>query len=301
MDKLTVSTIQKADGTFDTRWQWWQNIQFANESPMPKLSGVINVSLYPKWTDDKAMLAEISAIHHLLCVEEVHGKNRLGVNLEIEVSFNEICLALDKESIKKTGRGLATALNTALFTKFLSTRFFEANVKLLLPEEFVAVESEKTKDFAITVRHMPSVDLWSPVGAVSISRHALNRVVQRRMANGDVSFNGDLIVVPDAKWTRSWKWLKIVLQNSTVVEIPPHTLQWYTEKYGDGISALLHSDSQSIFVMKRAPHGLEMVTILNDIHSAKLTAANKLPRLCGQEIVYPGERAPSLVNAIFLE
>lgn len=326
MDRISVSTKAKPDGTFKTSWEWWQNVHIIyDEPPVPKAAGIITVSLAPRWTDDRAILAEIAAIHHLLCVEEIHGRNRLGVGIEIEVTFNEICKALNKEALKKTGRGLADTFDIALFTKFLSTKFFEANVKLLEPEkfaplipentsnlsviskfltskffggndkpikpnEFVGIAPENIRNFDLVIQQPTTVELWSPVGNISVSRHALNRIVQRRMVSADVAFDGDLMVVPDNRWTRSWKWLEHVLKDSIEVEIPEATLQWCVEKYGNGVSALRHIGSQSVFVLKRAPHGFEMVTLLNDIHSNKLTAELKLPRLVGQRIVQPGTR-----------
>lgn len=291
MDRISVSTTANPDGTYAARWEWWQNVNLHAEGlALPKTTGNITVSLAPRWVDNRAIMAEISAIHHLLCVEQIQGKSRLGIGIEIEVSFEEICKALNKESLKKTGRGLTDTVNVALFTKFLATKYFEANIKLHGSREFVELEPENTKDFNLTIQHVPSVELWSPVGSVSISRHALNRVVQRRMAKDEISFDTDLAAIPDAKWSRAWKWLQRVLPDSTEVAIPLDQLQLITSKYGEGVTALRHIGSQSVFILKRAGHGLEMVTITNDIHSNKLTAAYKLPMLVGQRIVEPGMR-----------
>jgi len=40
MDKLSVLTTTNSDGTFNTRWQWWQNINLTHEKPwLPKAGG----------------------------------------------------------------------------------------------------------------------------------------------------------------------------------------------------------------------------------------------------------------------
>ena len=318
MDRISVSTNANPDGSFNTRWEWWQNVHINYDAPpLPKVAGIITVALGTRWTSDRAVLAEIAAIFHLLCIEEIHGHNRLGVGIEIEVSFSEICKALDKDALRKTGRGLADTFDIALFTKFLSTKFFEANIKLREQQKFtpvatgkispistlskfiasnffgsndkpVVIAPENIRNFDLVIERPPTVELWSSVGNIAVSRHALNRIVQRYMVSAGAPLGVELMTIPDNKWTRSWKWLERVLKDSEVVNIPEATLKWCIEKYGDGVSALRHVGSQSVFVLKRAPHGFELVTILNDTHSNKLTAGLKLPRLVGQRIVQPG-------------
>lgn len=304
MDKLALSTQSNPDGTFSTRWQWWQNIDRirsdGEEPRKPIAGGVITVTLAQRWTEDRPILAEICAIHQLLCVEEVHGKNRLGVNLEIGVSFAAIRKALKKETLKTTDRGDTNKYIVALFCKFVAVKFFEAKVVADGTSKWVDFAFESPRNFAIEVHRVPSVDIASPLGSVSITHHALNRVVERRMTEGLVDYVvGDMTTIPDVRWTRAWKWLQRVLPKTEVVNIPDYVMDRIVRKHGVEIVALRCVGSQSIFILKPAGHGLDLVTVLDDTFSNKITAAHKLPKLCGQDIVYPGRR-PSPINHEYL-
>ena len=291
MDKLAVSTKANPDGTFSTRWQWWQNIDLPCPEPrLPKAGGTITASLGPRWTEDRAALAEIGAIHHLLCVAQVHGKNRLGVNLEIGVTFGAIRKALNKSSLKTKGHGDTEKYQIAFFTKFLATKFFEAKIVTEGASKWKDVALENPLDFEIEIHRAPSVEIWTAIGGVSITRHALNRVVERRIACDIEHAKDDLTPIPDAKWTRAWKWLQRVLPDSMPVFLPDNVMRRITFKYGEGVKVLLNVGSQSVFIMKLAPHGWDMVTLTGESHNNWVTVANKLPRLCGQRIVQPGAR-----------
>jgi len=287
MDKLSVLTTTNSDGTFNTRWQWWQNINLTHEKPwLPKAGGVIALSLAPKWTEDRAILAEVCAIHHLLCIEQIHGAHRLGVNMEIEVSFGAIRKALLKGSLKKTSKGETDKQHVALFTKFLATKYFEANISVLRQDKWMDIEAQKTKNFSVLVNSVPLVSIETIAGSVSISRHALNRIVERRIAKDLIQDADDLTGVPDEKWTRAWKFLELVLPASTQVKIPTKELHRISRRYGQGTTVLWHQSSQCVFILKWEPHGLEMVTMTNDNEYNKITAGHKAPRQYGQQLVY---------------
>lgn len=291
MDKLSVSTKTNPDGTFSTRWQWWQNVNLPCVEPrIPKAGGTITASRGPRWTEDRAALVEVSAIHHLLCVEKVHGDNRLGVNMEIGVTFGAIRKALNKSSLKTTGQGETDKYQIAHFTKFLATKYFEARIVTEGESKWKDCGIEIPRNFAIDVHRVPGVEIWTAIGAVSITRHAINRVVERRMACDIDHAKGDLTPIPDAKWTRAWKWLQRVLPDSMPVFLPDNVMRRITSKYGEGVKVLLNVGSQSVFIFKLAPHGWDMVTITDECHSNWVTVANKLPKLCGQRIVQPGSR-----------
>ncbi len=287
MDKLSFSTTTNPDGTFNTRWQWWQNINFPHQEPwLPKSGGVITLSLAAKWTEDRPILAEVCAIHHLLCNESIHGTKRLGVNMEIEVSFGAIRKALLKGSLKKTNKGETDKQHVALFTKFLATKYFEANINVLRQDKWIDVVAMKATNYSLSIDDIPAVFINTIAGNVSVSRHALNRVVERRMANEIMHDSDDLMSVPDIKWTRAWKFLELVLPASTQVSIPNKEQQRISKRYGQGTVALWHQSSQCVFILKREPYGLEMVTMTNDNEYNKITAGHKLPRQVGQRLVY---------------
>lgn len=73
MDKLSVRTNANADGQFSVLWQWRQN-----DHPLPAKGGTVTVTLDAKHREDRAIIAELGAIHYLLEERQIHGTNRLG-------------------------------------------------------------------------------------------------------------------------------------------------------------------------------------------------------------------------------
>ena len=268
MDKLSVTTTTNTDGTFSTRWQWWQNINLpCTETRLPKAGGTITVSLAPRLTEDRAVLAEISAIHQLLCVAQVQGGSRLGANMEIGVSFGAIRKALLKSSLKTKARGETDKHHVALFTKFLATKFFEANIVTDGASKWIDSELENPRDFAIEVNREPGVEIWTAVGGVSITHHAINRVVERRMACDIEHAEDDLRSIPDKKWSRAWRWLQRVLPASMPAYLPDSVMSGITAKHGAGVAVLRSVSTQSVFILKPARHGWDMVTVTDDRYS----------------------------------
>ncbi len=277
MDRLSVTTIANPDGTFTTRWQWRQN-----DTKQPSRGGTANVSLAPRWNEDRDILAELAAIHHILCVEQVHGQNRLGTSLEVEVTFGAIRKALLKGAIKTTDKGDTDKHRVALFAKFLATKFFEAKISVIRPDKWRDDESKSTANFMVSVDRVPGVTVESSVGPVVISRHALNRVVGRHIAKDIAPDEDDLLKVPDEKWSRAWRFLEKVLPAATKVDIPLKERARIIKEYGRGVSALLHRDSQCVFILQQEKYGLEMVTMLKDSEYCRITP--KLPTQVGQRL-----------------
>ena len=292
MDKLALSTTTNPDGTFSTRWQWWQNFDLdipGGGSRRPVSGGTVTVSLAERWIEDRPILAEICAIFQLMCVDEVHGKNRLGSNIQISVSFAAIRKALSKAALKTTDRGDTEKYNVALFTKFLATKYFAADVISAGASKWQPFEFECPQNTHIFAPHLPSVDIPSPVGAISVTHHAINRIVERRMTEGLAEYvRGDLTTIPNVRWSRAWRWLERVLPVTTVADVPRHVMAKIVAKYGTEIKALRCIGSQSVFVLKEARHGWDLVTVLDDNFTNRLTSAHKLPVQCGQELVFPG-------------
>ena len=283
IDKLSVSTEQNQDGSFTTNWQWCQN---AAPGKQPSKGGIVTLSLNQKWPADRKILAELAAIHHLLCIEQVHGKGRMGGNIEIEVSFGAIRKALLKGSIKDTDKGETDKHHVALFAKFLATKFFETKISVAQASKQNNLEPKITANHFITVDDVPGVFIDSAIGKVIISRHALNRVVGRVVAKDVAPDEDDLINVPDSKWTNAWRFLEKTLPKATQVEIPRKESARISKKYGAGVVALLHYDAQSVFIIKKTAYGAEMITMLLDNEYNRITPPRGLPRQMGQRLVY---------------
>lgn len=71
MDTLSVTTSEKPDGAFLSRWKWRQE-----GAKQPK-AGEIVVHLDEAYKDDRIIIAELGALHHLLEERQIHGQNRL--------------------------------------------------------------------------------------------------------------------------------------------------------------------------------------------------------------------------------
>lgn len=282
-DKLSLSTEQNQDGSFTTHWQWCQSFVAGKQ---PSKGGIVTLALNEKWVTDRKILAELAAIHHLLCVEEVHGKGRMGTNIEIEVSFGAIRKALVKGAIKDTDRGDTDKQHVALFSKFLATKFFEAVISVASHSKKTAIEPKVTTHYTIEIANVPSVHIQSPIGSVVISRHALNRVVGRVIAKDIAPNEDDLMSVPDLKWTKAWRFLEKVLHKSIEIEIPRQERNRIVRKYGSGIVALHHYDAQVVFILKQHSYGAEMITMLLDNEYNRITPPRGIPRQMGQRLVF---------------
>jgi len=270
MDTLSVSTHPNQDGTFAIHYKWQQA-----GAKMPGRGGVVTVSLHQKNADDRPILAELGALHHLLCVEQVHGEKRLGNGITIEVSAGAIRKAVAKGALKQSDAGLTEKLHVALFSHFLATRFFEAQVVTVPAEKWIEGETKEAKDYAISIDAPITATLSSALGEIIITRHALNRFVERFAAADQIKTGATLLDVPDFKWTRAWRTLETILPRAAQVEIPKKERQRIHKKYGSGVIALHHADSQNVFIIKREWYGLTMATAVRDSEYCKIVP--KLP------------------------
>ncbi|MDP1573103.1 MAG: hypothetical protein Q8M09_08260 [Pseudomonadota bacterium] len=279
MDTLSVFTHPNQDGTFAVHYKWRQG-----EAKMPGRGGVVMVTLHQKHADDRSILAELGALHHLLCVEQVHGEKRLGNGITIEVSAGAIRKAVAKGALKQSDAGLTEKLHVALFSQFLATRFFEAQVVTAPAEKWTDEEVKISKDYAVNIDAPMTARLPSDLGDIIITRHALNRFVERFAAADEIKSGATLIDVPDFRWTRAWRTLGAILPKAEQVEIPTKERQRILKKYGPGVVALHHPDSQSIFIIKHDWYGLTMATAIRDSEYCKIVP--KLPMYAGGRVVY---------------
>jgi len=282
MDKLSLNTTPNPDGTFTTRWKWRQQ-----DARQPGKGGVVRVSLPNNgWVQDKPILAELAALHHLLEVEQVHGRGRLGNNIRIQTTFGAIRKALLKGALKENGRGDTDKTHVALFSKFLATKYFEAEIEVLRHDKWRDEEPKLRLDRDLVVTGVPTVTVGSIVGPLVVSRHALNRVVGRCICRDELRAQGktedDLKHLPDHKWTSAWKHLERVLPNTVRGYVVESEHRRVLRKYGKNPIYLWHQDSGLIYVIVREPYGLELVTVIRD----KYWVARNMPRQIGQHLKY---------------
>lgn len=277
MDTLFVST-QDAGDEFVTTWRWQPNT-----ATVPSIGGTIDVTLGERYTEDRRILAELGAIHHLLSVEQVNGQNRLGNGLAIEVSSGAIRKAVAKGALKKNDSGRTDKQHVAHFAHFLATKFFEAEVKV---GKLPAGEPKTTRHFAITLDAPPVARMDSPLGPVIVSRHALNRFVERFAAEDLIKAGMDIIDAPDHKWTQAWRNLGNLLPKSErVAKMPEQEWRRIARKYGAGTIVLHHADSRNLFILKKEPYGLVMATARRrNLESDRIVPP--LPKYVGGRLVH---------------
>ncbi|MGB9618933.1 MAG: hypothetical protein ACPL7K_00815 [Armatimonadota bacterium] len=282
MDIVSLNTATNPDGTFTVRWKWRQQ-----QARQPSKGGVVRVS-FPNngWTQDRPILAELAAVHRLLEVEKVHGHGRLGNNIRIQTTFGAIRKTLLKGALKENGRGDTDKTHVALFSKFLATKYFEAEIEVLRPEKWRDEEPKLRLDFDLVVTGVPMVTVNSIIGPLVVSRHALNRVVERCICRSDLQAHGktknDPKDLPDRKWTSAWRHLEKVLPNAVRGHVVESEHRRVLRKYGKSPTYLWHQDSGLVYVVAHESYGMELVTALDD----EYWIAKNIPTQRGQRLIY---------------
>lgn len=261
MDKLSVRATPGLDGGFSVLWQWRQNA-----FRQPAKGGTITVTLDAKHQEDRAILAEIAAIHYLLEVRQIHGANRLGTNLKIDVSSGAIKKAVAKGSIKKGGKGDTDKKHVADCAKFLATKYFEAHVDT---GKWRDTEPKMIEDHVIHMTDYPPVSIYMGILGrdVPISRHAMFRAVGRIMEKRTGIEADDLTGVADARWSSAWAWFgKIFKEGSNLKEgkVPPKEWSRLARVYKCKPIILHFPDDKAIPVVKETSNGPVVVTVLRD-------------------------------------
>lgn len=281
MDTLSVSTVA-AGADFKVRYKF-----VPAGASMALIAGTVTVALAarPGWMEDRSILAELAALHHLITIKEVQGMNRLGNGLLVEVSAGAIKKAVAKGSLKKEDAGTTAKAHVAHFSTFLATKYFEATIEVVPAGKWMECEAKRIVDDVITVEEYPDVRIESVLGGVVVRRHALNRFVERFMAASEIAAGRTLADIPDQRWTRAWKSLATILPQATRITIPPKEAQRIVSKYGMGVHVLHHWGSQNVFVIKEYGNArsLDLVTVLRGDEYCKLI---ELPKVMGQRLVY---------------
>ena len=159
---LTLLTKQ-IDGEFTVYWKTGL-----------RRGGELKVNLgeqYDKLPEQqKPIAAELYAIHHLLSMKEVMGSNRSGNGLQIRVS---------KGAIKKLQKQRSTQHSLYSLTRFLLTRYQEAQISVEKREDWLSYSFEEYSVDNATVREIDEVINVPNIGPVVVTRHALERFVER--------------------------------------------------------------------------------------------------------------------------
>lgn len=270
MDTLSVTTAEGVDGAFMTRWQWRQS------GAKQPLAGEIVVRLDESYRYDRAIIAELAAIHYLLEERQVHGKNRLGNGIKIEVSFGAIRKALLNGALKKKDEGNTDKGHVAGCATFLATKYFEAEI--VVGRKWQDDEPKSFEQAEITVPASfprPKVHCHLLGEDVLITRHAMRRQIARIDANNPgkpkLLDENDLSIIPDKWWGIAWRWFgNIFKEGSSLrrVKLLPKWHAYYVRKYGPGSQYLWHPDSQGVVIVRRDHGNLVVATVIHDEYAA---------------------------------
>jgi hypothetical protein len=279
MDVISVSTVPNDDGTFAVRYKLCRSGGKAVQR-----AGMVTVALHSRYSEDRPILAELGALHHLLADDPVLESSRCGNQLAVEVSFGAIRKAVTKGSLKSTDAGRTDKSNVAHFAHFLATRFFEATVSVVPPGKWEPPEEAKIiKDAFIEVSAPSVASLGSCIGQIIPSRHAMNRMVERFVAADQIKAGKSLEDLDDTCWTRAWKIIAKHLPQTSRVKIPHEEHKRILRKYGPNSTILHHQDAQIVYVVVKEPYGLVLATVLKDSDYCRLVP--KPPKFVGGRLV----------------
>lgn len=260
MDSLTLKTHDAQAGEFTVSWQWRQGCA------RQPIAGSVIVALDPVHLEDKAAIVELFAIYYLLEVRKIHGENRCGNGIRIELSVSEIRKALLKGSLKSRGVGITSKAHIAQAAEFLATKYFEAAIMVGKWKE-AEPKGFETAHVSLGAK-FPRLRLYCPLlgQSAAISRHSMHRYVARIDQARNRHDEDDLSKVADARWTAAWRWLEKALRNPnlTVASVTPEAKKRLQSKYGDGAHYLRLQDTQTIFVFRTDAQGLTLATVLRD-------------------------------------
>lgn len=259
MDALTLKTSIGEDGVYQVQWQWARSNQ-----RIPHV-GVLHVSVDRKWAQERAALAEVQAIFHLLHEREIHG-TRLGNGIAIRVSEKTIVQAVHKKALKTTGAGRANPSPVIQAVDFLATKFFEADVTLGKWTEPTQYKQFEAASISVGV-YTPTVLVECPLigQPLRISRRAMYRYLARIDQKLHKLDEDDLSKVPNARWSHAWNWLTRVLVNPNLEEarVSSKALARVTEKYGEGTRYLRFPDAGNVILVVRVDErGPVLATVL---------------------------------------
>ncbi|OUL57074.1 hypothetical protein [Pseudoalteromonas ulvae] len=221
---LTLLTKQ-IDGEFTVYWKTGL-----------RRAGELKVDLgeqYDKLPEQqKPIAAELYAIHHLLSVKEVMGSNRSGNGLQIRVS---------KGAIKKLQKQRSTQHSLYSLTRFLLTRYQEAQISVEKRDDWLSHSFEEYSVDNATVREIDEVINVPNIGPVVVTRHALERFVER---------------LSDGVPKHPWKALCSILLYAVLekAKLPEKVASRKAKKYAQEAEFWQHVGSMMYFVI--VPGGL---------------------------------------------
>lgn len=133
--------------------------------------GVIATTVTEKGVTDPAIVAELSALHHLLSHKEVCGTDRAGNGLELNVTFG---------AIRKVLQGTSNKKHLYIHGRFLLIRYAEATIAVSKNADWINPANAENRREQLTVdQPLPEVIQISGIGKVGLSFHIIDRMMER--------------------------------------------------------------------------------------------------------------------------
>lgn len=278
MIELYLKTTQCYDNAYQVSYK-----AFSYQAKVPTWSGVINVLFSDiRQTKDIPALVEIAAVHLLL----ESGDLNIGhsSNVTIYTQHESIKQALAKSSIKQNGVGSTDKIHVSLYAQPLATKYFHVVIQTYKDNGvWEQSDSKRVFNYEINVTEPPLAKIESSIGEVVISRHALNRYVERLIAEDLIKAGINMADMPTDRWSKAWKSLVRNLVNSPEFTIPDHAQKRINKKFGGDVRALIHKDSTIIFLIKKETYGNVLITVVKNNEFYDI--APVIPRLVGQRLV----------------
>ena len=133
--------------------------------------GIIEITLADQVPDDRAIVAELAALHHLLSRKGVAGCDRNGHDLLLQVTFG---------AIRKLMQGSTTKKHLEVYGRFLLARYADAKITVSKDTRWVITARAENRREQITVTGPEPEVLEVPaIGRVGISGHLIERLMER--------------------------------------------------------------------------------------------------------------------------
>lgn len=233
--------------------RWRVGARLADGRIQAGKQGVVNVDLKLD-VDDKPIIAELCALHHLLVEREILGEGRAGNGLIIIVSAGAIKKLKQEKTAKK---------HLVPFGRFLMTRFREADLLVSPDASWIEPVANPARTFEMEVTEPPmEVVSFHGIGPVYVTQHVIKRFAQR---HGFVVADRHGNVVDDADgtgFTKAWRAFCAMVADPRIqrTELPDDVMQAKAEKHYDGAGEhYLHPQSRWYFTIVRKPTGLPII------------------------------------------
>lgn len=206
----SMGTIMTTQLTLYTKASTAPN-QFETFWTTGRKQGIIDITISDTEAQDAAVIAELSAMHHLLSHKEVCGSDRAGNGMAIEVTFG---------AIRKIAQNTSNKRHLFAHGRFLLTRYAEAKISVSKDTSWIRMaRAENRREALVVDAPVPEVINVAGIGKVGLSFHLIERMMER--ANY-------------ASIAAAWRHLGRMLGNGRVSEValPPDVARQKAAKHG---------------------------------------------------------------------